>query len=188
MAARVNRSGSLYFMYKLDIWDARMIRAAKHYQTKCLEPVIGIWAERAGVDRAKMNSATWVIVRHLLQLIHELNLFDNSEVFYRFMVMFHPSENFRYTQECGASMLPVIEQNFAYLYRILTFLMNVSVEKLPGYLQLLKKYDEKQVTSSGFPFTFGGNARLIVKQTKNHDDSTQPDPEETFAGLTGSLP
>ena len=124
--------------YKLDEWDFRLIRAFKRATSAnptTLYTLKSIWAARCELDISDVHITD--LTEHLLDIIFQLNLLDNSYRFREFIHSLHPKDNWKYVCKSNHYSNDEKDYNLILLSRLDSLLTNTDVVKLNGYKEWL---------------------------------------------------
>ena len=124
--------------YKLDEWDCRLISDFKRStlaNPTTVNSLKAIWAERCDLDIEYVHITD--ITEHLLDIIFQLNLLDNSYRFREFIHSLHPKDNWKFTCKSNHYSNDETDYDLILLSRIDSLLSLTEVVKLNGYKEWL---------------------------------------------------
>ena len=124
--------------YTLDKWDCMLIQDFKrstHEHPTTIESLKAIWSERCMLSLDDVHVTD--LNEHLLDMIFQLNLLDNSYKFREFIYSLHPKDNWKFVCKSNHYSNDEKDYNLILLSRIDSLLTNTEVVKLNGYREWL---------------------------------------------------
>ena len=129
--------------FKLDKWDCQLIRAFKRATSAnptTLDTLKAIWGNRCMLSMDDVHITD--LTKHLLDMVFQLNLLDNSYLFREFIHSLHPKQNWKFVCQSNHYTKDESDYNMILLSRIDSLLTHTEVIKLNGYKEWLTSIGE----------------------------------------------